>query len=124
MADLCRRNPRALRRLLQRHVGETGVVVHGWFKRLIYWPSASGWEAVTVKVDGQVRATLDEVHRKPVWIPLEPGKYVLQFEGLDGTLRTERIELGEHPLLVGFKPPTWLPFKSPPPGRWCVRPLV
>lgn len=124
MINLCERNSRALRRLRQLHSEETGLVVQGWFKRLIYWPPARGWEVVTVKVDGQRRATLDETRRRPEWIALKPGVHLVQFLGLDGELRAEEIEFGKHPVLVAFKPPTWMPFKGPGRGQWCIRPLA
>jgi hypothetical protein len=124
MTDLCRRKPRGLQRLLQRHSGETGLVVHGFFKRLIYWPPATGWEVVAVGTNGVDRVALDEVRRGPVWISLTPGEHLIELSGLEGLLRRDRVTLAEgQALLVAFKPPTWMPFTAVRDAQWCFRRL-
>jgi hypothetical protein len=124
MTDVCRRKPRGLQRLLRQRSGETGLVVHGLFKRLIYWPPAIGWEVVTVGTDGIDRVTLDEVRRGPVWISLTPGQHLIEFRGLEGVLWSDRVTLAEgQALLVGFKPPTWMPFTAARRPQWCLRRL-
>lgn len=122
MRDLCRRTPRGLRRLVEGHRGEAGIIVYGWFKRLIYWPEVRGWPVVTISVDGERLAMLDEVRRKPVWIPLMAGEHVVDFDGLNGRLHKQRIQLvpGEIRLIV-FRPPLWLPLRRSTPARWCSR---
>jgi hypothetical protein len=124
MTDVCRRKPRGLQRLLQRHSGETGLVVHGFFKRLIYWPPAIGWEVVTVGTDGADRVTLDEVRPGPAWISLTPGEHLIEFSGLEGPLWSDRVTVAEgQALFVAFKPPTWMPFTALRNPQWCLRPL-
>jgi hypothetical protein len=124
MTDVCRRKPRGLQRLLQQHSDETGLVVHGVFKRLIYWPPAIGWEVVTLGTNGVDRLALDEVRRGPVWIPLTPGEHLIDFSGLEGALWSDRVTLAEgQALLVVFKPPTWMPFTAVRGPQWCLRRL-
>ena len=124
ITDVCRRNPWGLGSLLGRHPGETGIVLYGRFKRLIYWPPPVGWEIVTVSINGTERARLDQAKRGPLWISLNPGEHVVEFSGLDPRQRlwSGQLKLAEQDaVLLAFKPPTWLPFTSPGPGRWCVR---
>lgn len=124
MRDICRRNPWGLRRLLESHVGETGIVAYGWFKRLIYWPEVRGWAVVTINLDGHQRAMLDEVKRGPVWIGLAPGRHTIDFDGLNGRLHSDVVDIAAgQQALVAFRPPIWVPLRRPGQARWCKRPL-
>src|SRR5688572_5749750 len=99
--DLCR--PRGMRRIERQHGGQTGLIVSGRFKPLVYWVSAEHWIAVRVHIDGQREPVADmwEAKPGPYWLPLTPGRHTVDFRGEPTKkargghpLRTESFELG------------------------------
>jgi len=120
--DVCGRNPWGLRRMLSRHGGETGVVVYGWFNRVRGWVPRGDWEAVVVNVDGRQRAVLDQLHRGPAWISVEPGDRAVEFFGGRRRLQVVRLVIANGVVvLIMFRPPNRWPVRSLSAERWCVR---
>ena len=122
---VCQRDPWGLRRTVRRHTGETGVVAYGWYNRLRGWTSYGDWDAVLVRVDGRERAVLHQLKRGPVWIPLEPGRHVVEFLGGREPLRVEQVDLHDcEAVVISFKPQERIPFRRRPTReQWCLRRL-
>ena len=123
--DISSREPRDLRRLERAHAGSTGVVVHGWFNRLPGWPSAHGWNAVTVRVDGVSQLRLYQVQPGPKWLDLDSGAHHIEFVGTHGVLHSEWVELEPgHAVFIAFKPCERMPFRNRvSEAIWTLRPL-
>lgn len=110
------------------------------------WPTVRGWEVVTVTVarPGRSRAAelgawLDDARLgleraepgmqrgdlrpgPPVWMGLDPGRHIFEFDGGGVPLRPQTVRLGEgDQFLIALRAPIRLPFRRPLPARWDLR---
>jgi hypothetical protein len=102
--------PRSARRLADRHSGQSGIIVYGWFVRYRYWDNRSGWQALVVHTDRQHRGVLTQLKRGPLWIDLPPGTHlvtVLAGKGKPRPAYEETIDFGSSTVVfIGVSPPT------------------
>jgi hypothetical protein len=105
--------PYRLARLLKERVGETGVVVKGWFHRGPYTFATEGWWTVTVVCDGNFVDTVSEggTRASSCWSRLQPGAHDVEFYGSgrstdDLLLHRESISLTQGQIAyIAFLPP-------------------
>jgi hypothetical protein len=108
----------------RRHVGETGLVVYGYFGRLRGWTPRESWAAVGVRIRGRNVGVLRQLHRGPLWIALPLGIHHVEFLSGGRLVHTERVELRDgESVLVSFRPPQSR-LLGPRSERWCVQRLV
>lgn len=120
--SVCARKPWGLRRQLRRHQGETGVFVYGWFPRL-RTAGRSSWMSVGVWEDGSCRGTVEQLGKRPLWLPLQSGRHELEFRSAgpckrDGSTPVVHLEHSSI-VLVAFRPPGGLFLRRGQPVVWC-----
>jgi len=124
--SVCDRTPWGLRRLLRRHTGQTGIVIYGWFNRLRGWTPAGSWDAVIVRLDGDIaiagrrRLVLDPLDRGPHWVSAAPGEHAVEFLAGSEVVRSERVTVGSGVVLIALRPPRRRGNRAP---IWCIRRL-
>lgn len=118
-----RRLPWGVRSLRRKHATEGGLIVYGWFNRLVGWPPRRGWEAVRVAADGSSEQFLDQKDRGPVFLPLRNGRHLVEFSGTEGRLFSTEITVRNNHVLIDFKPAQWWPFLRATEPRWRVTTL-
>ena len=127
---VCAKRPLGLQRLLRKHEGHTGVIVHGWFPRMsIYGPPE--WMNVSVRVEGGESEVVSQVFDRVKWLAAEPGRVQIHLGlSLDGQAispetHTWTVDLrpGEVSLLV-FSTPRWSLFGRFRNPVWCDPVLV
>jgi hypothetical protein len=124
IADVCERTPRGVRRLLNRHRDEPGVVVHAWFGMLDALRPTGRSAAIRVYVDREHRASVDPWSHGPRWIALSPGAHFVEFRTAARVLGSEQLVLdGDAVSLLAFKPPNRVGLWRRTQSRWCVRQL-
>ena len=109
-----------MQRVLSEHPGEAGIIVYGWFRRLLGGTPVDHWGAVLVRVDGENRTTLTQVKRGPMWVGADVGSHTVEFIVHGEVVRTEHVELRNGAAtLIAFRPPRRLPHRKP--VEWSVR---
>ncbi len=120
--NVCERRPWGLRRQLRRHQGETGVFVYGWFPRL-RTAGRSSWMSLGVWENGSCRGIVEQLGKRLLWIPMQPGRHELELRSGGRWERdwfTPVVDL-EHSsiVLVSFRPPGGLFLRRGQPVVWC-----
>lgn len=130
LKPVCAKRPWGLERLLRKHQGETGVIIHGWFPRLsIHGPPE--WMHVPVHVDGSEPEVVSQVGHRVRWLPARPGRVRIHVgaawdgEALSPEMHTCTVDLrpGEVALFV-FSTPRWSLFGRFRTPVWCEPVLV
>jgi len=112
--------------MLRRHAGETGIVIYGWFNRLRGWTPAGSWDAIIVRLDGNIafagrrRLALSQLDRGPHWVSVAPGEHTVEFLNGREVVRSEKITVGSGVMLIAFRPPGRSGNRAP---IWCIRRL-
>ena len=128
--QICMKRPRELQRLLRKHAGETGIVVHGWFPRARIWGPPE-WMNVPVDVHGGAGDLLSQTGNRTVWLPTAPGRSLIRagvsVDGEQLSPETHEVSLdirpGEVALFVFATPRPSLSGRFDKPV-WCEPVLV
>lgn len=127
---VCAKRPWGVPRLLRKHQGRTGVIVHGWFPRLSIYGSPE-WMSVVVRVEGGDPEVVSQVGHRVRWLAAEPGRVQIHLGlSLDGQATSPETHMWtvdlrpEEVALLVFSTPRWSlcgRFQKP---VWCDPVLV